>query len=40
MPLVLSIPQRSEELRLYSLVQDMTISNPGLKEARLNSSPD
>jgi hypothetical protein len=30
-PLVKSILQRSEELRLYNLVQNLTISNPGLE---------
>jgi hypothetical protein len=38
-PLVAFISQRSEELRLYSLVQILTISNPGLKALSLNASP-
>jgi hypothetical protein len=31
--LVISIPQRREELRLYDSVSNLTISNPGLKAA-------
>jgi hypothetical protein len=38
-PLVVSISQRSEELRLYILVQNLTISNPGLKTVSSNASP-
>jgi hypothetical protein len=30
-PLVVSISQRSEELRLYNLVENLTISNPRFK---------
>jgi hypothetical protein len=37
-PLVASILQRSEELRLYSLVLNFTISNPGLKTVSSNAS--
>jgi hypothetical protein len=33
-PLVVSISQRSEELRFYNLVRNLTISNPGLKAVR------
>jgi hypothetical protein len=33
------ISQRSEELRLYTLVNDLTISNPGLKAVFSNGSP-
>jgi hypothetical protein len=38
-PLVVSISQRSEELRLYNLVQNFTISNPGLRVVSSNASP-
>ncbi len=38
-PLVVSISQISEELRLYNLVENSTISNPGLKAASSNASP-
>jgi hypothetical protein len=38
-PLVVSISQISEELRLYKLVQNLTISNPGLKVLSSNASP-
>jgi hypothetical protein len=37
--MVVSISQRSEELRLYNLVQNLTISNPGLKEVSSKASP-
>jgi hypothetical protein len=37
-PLVVSISQRSEELRLYNLVQNLTISNPGSKSVSSNAS--
>jgi hypothetical protein len=30
-PLVESISQRSEEMKLYKVVQNLTISNPGLR---------
>jgi hypothetical protein len=36
---VVSISQRSEELRLYNLVSNLTISNPGLKAVSSNVSP-
>jgi hypothetical protein len=36
---VVSISQRLEELRLYNLVQNYTISNPGLKPVSSNASP-
>jgi hypothetical protein len=39
MPLVVSISQRSEELRLYNLVQTLTVSNHGLKAVSSNASP-
>ncbi len=38
-PLVVSISQRSKELRLYNLVWRLTISNPGLKALSSNASP-
>jgi hypothetical protein len=38
-PLMLSISQRSEELRLYILVSNLTISNLGLKVVSSNASP-
>jgi hypothetical protein len=38
-PLVESISQRSEELTLYNLVLNLTISNPSLKVVSLNTSP-
>jgi hypothetical protein len=38
-PLVESISQRSEELRLYNLVWNLTISSIGLKEVSSNASP-
>jgi hypothetical protein len=38
-PLVVTISQRSEELRLYNLVWNLTISNPGLKAVSSNASP-
>ncbi len=37
-PLVVSMSQRSEEMRLYNLVQNLTISNPGLKAVSSNAS--
>jgi hypothetical protein len=37
-PLVVSISQRSEELRLYNLVYNLTIPNPGLKAESSNTS--
>jgi hypothetical protein len=36
---MLSISQRSEELRLYNMVQNLAISNPGLKAVSSNASP-
>ncbi len=38
-PLVVSISQRSEELRLHNLVHNMTILNPSLKAVSSNASP-
>ncbi len=38
-PLVVSDSQRSEELKLYNLVWNLTISNPGSKAASSNTSP-
>jgi hypothetical protein len=38
-PLMESILQRSEELRLYDLVYSLTISNPVLKAVFSNASP-
>jgi hypothetical protein len=38
-PLVESILQISEQLRLYKLVLSLTISNPGLKAVSSNASP-
>jgi hypothetical protein len=38
-PLVVSISRRSEELRLYSLVENSTISNSGFKAVSSNASP-
>jgi hypothetical protein len=38
-PLVVSVSQRSEELRLYDLVYKLTVSNPGSKAVSSNSSP-
>jgi hypothetical protein len=38
-PLVVSISQRSEEQKLYNLVQNLTISNPCLKVVASNASP-
>ncbi len=38
-PLVVSISQRSEELRLHNLVQNLAISNPGLKAVSSNAAP-
>jgi hypothetical protein len=35
---VVFILQRSEELRLYNLVSNLTISNPGLKAVSSNAS--
>jgi hypothetical protein len=35
-PLVKAILQSSEELRLYSLIENVKISNPGLKAISLN----
>jgi hypothetical protein len=35
---VVSISHRSEELRLYNLVYNLTISNPGLKAVSSNAS--
>jgi hypothetical protein len=37
--LVESISHRSEELKLYRLVYNLTISNPGLKAVSSNASP-
>jgi hypothetical protein len=37
-PLVVSNSQRSEGLRLYNLVQILTISNPSLKAVSSNAS--
>ncbi len=37
--LVVSILKRSEELRLYNLMNIVTVSNPSLKAAFLNASP-
>jgi hypothetical protein len=39
-PLVVSILQSSEEPILYNLVQNLTISNPGLKAVSSKASPD
>ncbi len=36
---MVSISQRSEELRLYNMVWNLTISNPGLKAVSSNASP-
>jgi hypothetical protein len=36
---VVFISQRSEELRLYNLVYNLTIANPGLKAVSSNASP-
>jgi hypothetical protein len=36
---VVSISQRSEKLRLYNLVQNLTISDRGLKAVSSNASP-
>jgi hypothetical protein len=36
---MVSISQKSEELRLYNRVQDLTISNTGLKVVSSNASP-
>jgi hypothetical protein len=33
------ISQKSEELIIYNLVQNVTISNPGLKAVSSNASP-
>jgi hypothetical protein len=38
-PLVVSISQRREKLRLHNLVQNLTSSNPGLKMVSSNASP-
>ncbi len=38
-PLVESISQRNEERRLQNLVQNLTISNPGMKALSSNASP-
>jgi hypothetical protein len=38
-PLVVSISQRSEELRLDNLVFNLTISNPDFKAVSSNASP-
>jgi hypothetical protein len=38
-PLMVSISKRREELRLFNLVYDLTISNPGLKELSSNAYP-
>jgi hypothetical protein len=38
-PLVVSTSQRSEELRLYNVVKNLTISNPGLNAVSSNTSP-
>jgi hypothetical protein len=35
---VVSISQKSEELRLYNLVKNLKISNPGLKAVSSNAS--
>ncbi len=37
--LIVPVSQRSEELRLYNLVQNLTISYPGLKALSSNSFP-
>jgi hypothetical protein len=37
-PLVKSISQRSEELRIYNLVSNLEISNPSLKTVSSNTS--
>jgi hypothetical protein len=37
-PLVVSVSQRSEELRLNNLVYNLTISNPRLKVVSSNAS--
>jgi hypothetical protein len=37
--LVVFISQRIKELRLYNLVENLTISNPGLKAVSSNASP-
>jgi hypothetical protein len=37
-PLVVSTSQRSEELRIYNLVWNLTISNPCLKMVSSNAS--
>jgi hypothetical protein len=38
-PSVVSISQTSEKRRLYSLLYDLIISNPGLKATTSNASP-
>jgi hypothetical protein len=38
-PLVLSILQKSDELRRFNLDQNLTFSNPGLKAASSNAFP-
>jgi hypothetical protein len=38
-PLVISVSQRSEELRHCDLVLNLTISNPGLEAVSSNASP-
>jgi hypothetical protein len=38
-PLVVSVSQRSEELRLHNLVYNFSISNPSLKVVSSNASP-
>jgi hypothetical protein len=37
---VVFISQKSEELRLYTQVYDLTVSNPGLKAVSSNATPD
>jgi hypothetical protein len=37
---MVSTPEKRQELRLYNLVQNWTISNPGLKAVSANASPD
>jgi hypothetical protein len=38
-PLVVSISQRSEALKLYNLVWNLSISDPGKKALSSNASP-
>jgi hypothetical protein len=37
-PLVVSISQTSKKVRLYELIQNLTITNPGIKEASSKAS--